>query len=154
MNEFKGPIESPVAKAKQDVGQRRIRNRIKDLPDNIRVLVIDDNETVRETVARILSAIGYNASKAEDGMTAMSRLASEEYHLVVTDLDMPMLDGYRLCTWLKQESPDTITIIMTGSADAENLERMATGAVDRWILKPFGLTELCGALDDLGLPVS
>ena len=154
MNEFKWQIESPVAKAKQDVGQRRIRNRTKHLPDNMRVLVIDDNKTVRETVAKILSAIGYNASKAEDGMTAMSRLASEQYELVITDLDMPMLDGYRLCTWLKQESPDTITIIMTGSADAENLERMATGAVDRWILKPFGLTDLCGALDDLGLPVS
>ena len=144
----------PISNATRHIRRRSIRGRKEDRPEYYRALVIDDNDAVRDTVAKLLAAIGYQASKAEDGLTAMSLLASQNYDLVITDLEMPLLDGYRLCSWLNQESPDTTTIIMTGSRENEIPALMATGLIDRWILKPFGLSELRGVLDELDLPVS
>lgn len=139
-------------------GIRRHRRERSGRPEtrsvDYRVLVIDDDDTIRDSIAKILTALGYRVTKAENGMMAMSLLATDSYNVVVTDLEMPLLNGYRLCTWLKKKSPDTKLIIMSSGCEAEVAEFMTTGLVDRWMFKPFGVSELSCVFNDLGLPIT
>ncbi len=153
MDGIENPSEMTTGDRTTDHHRKRFNGHSDPRPDGHRVLVIDDDDTIRDSTSAILAAVGYQVSKAEDGMTAMSRLATESFKVVVTDLEMPLLNGYRLCTWLKKESPETIAIIMTGKGQSDVANLMITGLVDHWIFKPFGVHELYGAFDSLGLPV-
>ena len=153
MDEIEDPIEMTTANRGTDRHRKQFNGHSDPGPVDCRVLVIGDDNVICDSTATILTAVGYCVSKAGDGMTAMSRLATESFKVVVTDLEMPLLNGYRLCTWLKKESPETIAIIMTGKDQSNVANLMTTGLVDHWIFKPFGLDELYGALDSLGLPV-
>ena len=153
MDEIEDPIEMTTANRGTDRHRKKFNGHSVRRPVDYRVLVIGDDDAICDSAAAILTAVGYRVSKAVDGITAMSRLATESFKLVVTDLEMALLNGYRLCTWLKKESPETIAIIMTGKDQFDVANLMATGLVDQWIFKPFGVHELYGALDSLGLPV-
>ena len=117
-----------------------------------RILVVDADITIRETVAKFLESFGYKVSKAEDGIATMSHLATAQYELVVTSYNIPVMNGYRLTHWIKQETPLTKVIIMTAACQAEVHHLMATGLVDTWLFKPFGCEELRESLNYLGLP--
>ncbi|BBO83198.1 hypothetical protein DSCO28_37640 [Desulfosarcina ovata subsp. sediminis] len=73
------------------------------------------------------------------------------YDLLVTDLLMPELNGYHLAQSIKNEMHDTKVIIMTGCHENDCLDMMASGWVDGWLFKPFGLKELRAMLQRLGL---
>ena len=154
MDKNEDPIEMTTANRGTDRHRNRFNGHSDPRPVDYRVLVIDEDDAIRNSIAKILSAMGYRVSKAENGMIAMSLLATDSYNVVVTDLEMPLLNGYRLCTWLKKESPDTKVIIMSSGCEAEVVKFMATGRVDRWMFKPFGVSELSCAFDELGLPVT
>ena len=153
MSKSEAPIAPTTSNIKSHLNHRPISSHIKIQPSDYRVLVIDDDNTICDLLDTILTTVGFDVSKAGDGMNAMSLLATDVYDLLITDLEMPLLDGYRLCTWLKKESPDTIAIIMTGKSPIDVAKFMATGLVDHWIFKPFGSHELYSAIDSLGLPV-
>jgi PleD family two-component response regulator len=152
-----GEVEDPIKITTPNIKTNPYRSRssVRSEPRHLdfKVLVIDDDDTICDSTAAILTAVGYRVSRAGDGMTAMSRLATDGYKVVITDLETPMLNGYRLCTWLKKESPETHTIIMTGKRPSDVAKFMITGLVDHWIFKPFRVHELYGALDSLGLPI-
>jgi DNA-binding NtrC family response regulator len=118
------------------------------------VLVVDPDEAIRNAVANLLDGLGYRVSKAADFVTAINLLAVESYDMVVTELTVRLANGYRLSDWLKQASPNTISVIMTGRCQAEVAKYMTTGLVDYWIFKPFRLNDLCVALKELGLPLN
>lgn len=123
--------------------------------DNVlgpRVLVVDDNDSVRDSVASILEAFGCRVTKAEDGLLAISCIVADHFDLVVTDLELPYLDGYRLCRWLKQESPDTVAVVMTGSDRSEIAHLKNAGVADGWLSKPFDVSDLGSALEKFGMP--
>jgi CheY-like chemotaxis protein len=146
------PIENPTSSLEQDTRRERSNRHAENRPADYRVLVVDDDAAVCEAVAKILSSFGYTVSRADDGLAAMSHLATSQYDLVITDFDMPLMNGYRLSVWLKQESPGTIVVIMTAACQAEINQYMLTGLVDKWLFKPFGAEVLCEALSTVGLP--
>lgn len=152
MKQDQAAIDIPAGSAGLNDRRSRVSRHAENRPVDCRVLVVDDDAIICGSVAKILETFGYTVSKAEDGIAAMSHLATSQYDLVITDFEMPMMDGYRLSTWLKQESPRTIAIVMTGSCQAEVNQFMATGLVDRWLFKPFRLKELREALHKFGLP--
>ena len=149
-------IDASIDMATPSLGQERRRRRISRRTENraadFKALVVDDDATICDSILAILESIGYTVLKARDAIVAMSLLASKQYDLVITDLEMPLMDGYRLSAWLKQESPRTIAIVMTGACQAEVNQFMTTGLVDRWLFKPFRLKELREALHKFGLP--
>ena len=152
MGKIEAQIDRPVSRIGQDVQERRFSRRAENQPADFRVLVVDDDAIVCEAVTKILVSFGYEVSQADDGITAMSHLATSQYDLVITDFEMPLMNGYRLSAWLKQESPNTIVVIMTAACEAEVNQYMSTGLVDRWIFKPFGAEVLCEALTTVGMP--
>lgn len=152
MGKNEAQIDRSATRMGQDVQERRFSRHAENQPANFRVLVVDDDTNICDAVTKILVSFGYEVSQADDGITAMSHLATSQYDLVITDFEMPLMNGYRLSAWLKQESPNTIVVIMTAACEAEVYQYMVTGVVDKWLFKPFGTKVLCEALNTVGLP--
>lgn len=118
---------------------------------HLRSLVVDDDVTVLSVVARMLAKLGYHGVEtAQKKSEAMTKLTLGPYDLLVTDLEMPDMNGYHLTQKIKNEMGDTKVIIMTGHAKHECQEMMVTRWVDGWLFKPFGLMELRKILLYLG----
>ena len=119
---------------------------------HLRSLVIDDDHTVLRVVARMLTKLGYlGVETARKKSEAMTKLTLGPYDLLVTDLEMPDMNGYHLTQKIKKKMEDTKVIIMTGHARHECQDMMVTRWVDGWLFKPFGLMELRDMLQHLGL---
>jgi DNA-binding NtrC family response regulator len=112
--------------------------------------VVDDDTIVMRLVANMLKGLGYHVDMAENGSTALSRSTMTRYDVVVSDLEMPLINGFLLASQIKSRSDNTKTVIMTGRCHAEVINLMTPAIVDAWLFKPFNLDELCRVLDDLG----
>jgi response regulator RpfG family c-di-GMP phosphodiesterase len=113
-----------------------------DRADRARVLVVDDEATIREMLAEFLELEGYHVTTAQDGAAAVDVLDGALFDLVLTDLKMPRMGGISLVEHLRKSAPATIAVIMTGFGTVETaIEAMKRGAYD-YILKPFKLEEV------------
>src|SRR4051794_38300661 len=101
------------------------------------ILVVDDEEPIREVLTEVLSSHGYVVRAASDGEEALKELAAHDYDAVVTDVRMPRMDGLSLVRAVQQQAPETTVIVMSayGSHDLA-LEAMKAGAYD-YLGKPF-----------------
>lgn len=101
------------------------------------ILVIDDEESMRDSCMQSLSRKGYNVETAEDGTKGLGKLKDKAYDLVILDMKMPGLNGMEVLKEIKRDNPDTIVIVITGYATIESaVEAMKQGAYD-FIPKPF-----------------
>ncbi len=107
-----------------------------------RVLIVDDEEQMRELLAKVLEKNGYQVAAAGDGAQALALLEKEPVDLVVTDVRMPGLGGMEALKSIKELNPDIIVIIMTafGSID-QAVQAVKEGAYD-YINKPFKIDEM------------
>jgi two-component system response regulator HydG len=108
----------------------------------IRVLVVDDDQAVREALSRMLEKIGYAVEVAEDGQAGLDRLRQGGVHILLADLKMPKLSGQELLKAAKAIAPDVEVIVITGHGTVEDaVEAMKEGAYD-FITKPFKRVQL------------
>lgn len=107
-----------------------------------RILIVDDEQSMRELLSILLRKEGYEVVTAENGATALKAVQREIFDLVITDLKMPQFDGMTLLKSVKEVSPDTIVIIITAFGTTEGAERARDlGAYD-YIGKPFNNDEI------------
>src|SRR3954464_13725760 len=101
------------------------------------ILVVDDEEPIRQVLTEVLSGHGYVVSTASDGEEALKELPPHDYDAIVTDVRMPRMDGLSLVRAIQQTAPDAPVIVMSayGSHDLA-LEAMKAGAYD-YLGKPF-----------------
>lgn len=118
------------------------------------VLVVDDEPQVRDLLARTLMSAGYHADVAVDGPSALAQLGQEAYDLLITDLQMPGMDGLSLIREARAAAPDLPVIIITGySTEASAIEAINLG-VAGYLTKPFRLPRILAATARaLGEPV-
>jgi DNA-binding NtrC family response regulator len=101
------------------------------------ILVVDNGETIRETLVKILEREGYRVLTAEDGQAGLEVLKENEVNLILSDVCMPRMDGNKLLRQAKSIHPDVEVILMTGHGKTEmGLEALRAGAFD-FIQKPF-----------------
>lgn len=108
------------------------------------ILVVDDSATVRKFVSVSLSMQGFNVITACDGMDALEKLPAQNVDLVITDLNMPHMDGFELIKSLR-ESPlyqDIPVIILTSLSDGASKERSEILGVHSYLQKPFSLEKI------------
>ncbi|MEJ5263247.1 MAG: sigma-54 dependent transcriptional regulator [Ignavibacterium sp.] len=107
-----------------------------------KVLVVDDEEIIRDSISYILEAEGYEVDKAENGKVAYEKIKEKHYDLVITDIEMPAMKGTELLEKIKTLDPQTAVIIITafGSLDTA-ITALRNGASD-YILKPVEFDEL------------
>ena len=104
-----------------------------------RVLAVDDSKTMRDMVSFTLRGAGYEVLEAEDGVRALSVVASQSVDLVITDINMPNMDGVTLVRQLRAKPAfrsTPILILTTEGGDDKKADGRAAGATG-WIVKPF-----------------
>jgi CheY-like chemotaxis protein len=81
------------------------------------ILVVDDNATTRQTFSMLLSSQGYRVTMAEDGYDALGKLLQEPPDLIISDLNMPRLNGHNLLPLVRQRLPHIPIVVATGDDD-------------------------------------
>jgi len=106
------------------------------------ILIVDDEPFIRDIVSRKLTAEGYSCAQAGDAEQALSTLARESFECILSDINMPGLDGIELLRRVRLTDQDVAVIMMTGAPDIDvALEAMRLGAHDH-LAKPLNLDEL------------
>lgn len=106
------------------------------------ILVVDDEQIIRESIAYILRGEGYRVTEAQNGREALEKLSAETYDLVITDLEMPEMKGTELLEAGMHASPETLFVIITAYGSLETaIDALRMGASD-YILKPIEFDEL------------
>ncbi len=111
--------------------------------ESMKILVVDDEASVRDTIRRGLSQIGgFNVEVAQSGREAVQKIEKDIFDLVLTDLKMPEMDGLELLKAVKGTRPEIMVILMTAYGSIQTaVEAMKTGA-DDYITKPIDFNEL------------
>jgi DNA-binding NtrC family response regulator len=110
--------------------------------ERVRILVVDDEEIVRESLAGWLDKDGYTVEQAHDGPSALARLRVQPFSIVIADLKMPGMDGLALQAEARKLRPDMAVVIMTAYATVDTaVTAMKQGAFD-YLVKPFDPEEL------------
>jgi two-component system, NtrC family, response regulator HydG len=105
--------------------------------DKKNILVVDNEETTRETLLKILEREGYHVLIANDGQAALEIIKEQRINVVVSDVCMPRMDGNKLLKMAKTIRPEVEVILMTGHGKMEmGIEALKEGAFD-FIQKPF-----------------
>jgi two-component system chemotaxis response regulator CheY len=107
---------------------------------DLKFLIVDDFSTMRRIVRGLLKEIGYNnAEEAEDGSVALTMLKNGKFDFVVSDINMPVMNGFELLASIKKE--DTLkhlpVLMVTAEARKEDIVRAAQDGAAGYIVKPF-----------------
>ena len=108
----------------------------------MRLLVVEDEHSLREDIARKLRLSGYEVDACADGEAALEALAAERYDLVLLDLNLPKVDGMQVLRSLRQHDLETCVLILSARSEiSDKVEGLDAGAND-YLAKPFHLEEL------------
>jgi signal transduction histidine kinase len=138
------PYVEPASQASAAKARREVSSAVA-----LSILVVDDEEHVRGTLAEMLEVLGHNVSVADGGPAALSALDAGSFDLVFTDLSMPEMDGWELAREVRRRSPRTRIAVVTGyGKDASRTQ--ADAPADIVIGKPFDFAQVEEVLAQLG----
>jgi DNA-binding NtrC family response regulator len=104
-----------------------------------RILVVDDDESIRKSLATVLKDEGYAVDTAENGNEAIAKSNVSFYNLALIDIRLPDMEGIKLLTAMKETTPKMVKIIMTGYSSLQNAIEAVNRNADAYILKPFDI---------------
>jgi two-component system chemotaxis response regulator CheY len=112
------------------------------------ILTVDDSRTMRDMLMLALSDAGYRVVQAEDGVHGLEVLKNEMPQVVITDINMPRMDGFGFIENVrKSEKHRAIPIlVLTTESDAEKKDRARKAGATGWIVKPFDPVKLVNAI--------
>lgn len=117
-------------------------NKLIEAKEPIRILIVDDEEIIRDLLYDTLSQTGYKVKVAINGRDAVKQIENEPFEIVITDLRMPGISGIELLQYVLKMNPDVCVLIMTAYGTVESaVNAMKLGAYD-YICKPFELEEM------------
>jgi len=112
------------------------------------ILIVDDDESIRRTLAMILEERGYTVDTAESGREAIQKSMENFYNLALIDIKLPDMKGTSLLTEMKDTVPKMIKIIMTGYPTLENAIEAVNKGADGYIIKPINVDELLRKIEE------
>jgi DNA-binding response OmpR family regulator len=122
-----------------------------------RILIIDDDHMVRETLRVILTAAGYEVALANDGKEGLNAFARFQPHLIITDILMPEKEGMETIQDLRQQAPDLPIIAISGGGRVGNMSFLKVAqhfGANRTFAKPFEPDDILSAVNDLLVKVA
>lgn len=115
-------------------------------PDEVRILVVEDNQVNRKLVRRMLSSLGYRSEVAPNGNVALEMCAQEPFDFVLMDLQMPEMDGFETTQMLRERGSDAWIVALTAHVLAEDRERCIATGMDDFLSKPVRSADLVACL--------
>lgn len=118
------------------------------------VLIVDDSASIRQVVGIALRGEGYDVIEATDGQDALNKLTGQRVHLIISDVNMPVMDGITFLKQVKERSEYKFTpviMLTTESAEGKKAEGQAAGA-KAWVVKPFQPAQMLAAVSKLIAP--
>jgi len=118
------------------------------------IMIVDDSASLRQVVAIALKGAGYDVIDACDGKDALAKLDGRKIHLIISDVNMPNMDGITFLKAAKQLPAYRFTpviMLTTEAGDAKKAEGQAAGA-KAWVVKPFQPAQMLAAVSKLILP--
>ena len=118
------------------------------------IMIVDDSASLRQVVGIALRGAGYDVLEACDGRDALGKLKGQKVHLMISDVNMPNMDGISFVKAIKQIPAYKFTpvvMLTTESQDAKKREGQEAGA-KAWVLKPFKPEQMIGVVQKLVLP--
>ena len=118
------------------------------------ILIVDDSASMRQLVTMVLSEAGYTVIEAVDGRHALTKLTGDKFHLIISDLNMPNMDGISFMKVVRSMPRYKFTpmiMLTTEGHEEPKREGQAIGA-KAWMVKPFSKDQLLGAVAKLVLP--
>lgn len=112
-----------------------------------RILVVEDEESVRDFVTRVLTMHGHSVLIAEDGAEAVELMGSHHFDMLLSDIAMPMMDGISLALKVRATRPHVPILLMTGFADERQRAHNLTLLIEGLITKPFNMEQLLAAVN-------
>ena len=108
------------------------------------ILTVDDSKSIREAVRFALEPLGYNIVEAEDGVEGIDQLNNETVDLVITDLNMPNMDGLEFIAEVRKDSSfnGLPLVMLTTEGQAEKMRAGKQAGASGWIVKPFNELQL------------
>ncbi len=124
------------------------------MPKEISLLIVDDESSVRDSLANWFQEDGYRVSCAENAKTALQMLEEEVFDIILTDIKMPGMDGLEMLKRIKSLKPDAIVIVMTAFATVDTaVQALKDGAFD-YVTKPFDPDDLSHLIRNASLQVN
>jgi DNA-binding NtrC family response regulator len=112
-----------------------------------KILVVDDEESLRTVLSTELASEGYDVGTAADGDDAITEMGKTAFDLVLLDIKMPRMNGFEVLKHVKDKHPRTRVIMLTGFADLKNaIESKKLGAED-FVSKPYDLVDLLTTIE-------
>ncbi|KIV72349.1 response regulator [Metapseudomonas otitidis] len=118
------------------------------------ILIVDDSASIRQVVGMTLKNAGYDVLEGVDGKDALTKLDGRKVHLIISDVNMPNMDGITFLKNVKQLAAYKFTpviMLTTEAGDAKKAEGQAAGA-KAWVVKPFQPAQMLTAVSKLILP--
>lgn len=112
------------------------------MKNSISILVVDDELVLRDLLTKILTREGFQVAVVSDGEEALKKMAGEGYNVVISDIEMPGLNGLELLKTIKRDYPDTAVIMMTAFGDSYAVKDCLLLGADEYITKPFKSFEI------------
>ena len=112
------------------------------------ILTVDDSRTIRDMLKLALVGGGYTVIQAEDGLEGLERLKAEGADVVITDINMPRLDGFGLIEGVRADPKHRSTpiLVLTTESDPAKKDRARQAGATGWIVKPFNPDKLLDAV--------
>ncbi|AZN70834.1 response regulator [Georhizobium profundi] len=113
------------------------------------VLTVDDSRTIRNMLLMTLSGAGYETIQAEDGVEGLEVLARSNPDVIVTDINMPRLDGFGFIEGVRRDERTRAIpiLVLTTESDQEKKNRARQAGATGWIVKPFDPAKLIDAIE-------
>ncbi|MDO8772863.1 MAG: response regulator [Burkholderiaceae bacterium] len=118
------------------------------------ILIVDDSSSLRQVVSIALKGAGYSVIEACDGRDALTKLNGQKIHLIISDVNMPNMDGITFVTEAKKLAAYKFTPIIMLTTEAGEARKQAGQAAGAraWVVKPFQPAQMLGAVSKLIMP--
>ncbi len=111
-----------------------------------RILIVDDDESIRKVLATILEEEGYVVDTAENGQEAIKKSNTKLYNLATVDFRLPDMEGTKLLSMMKETTPKMVKIIITGYPSLQNAVEAVNRGADGYIVKPFNVDDVLNTI--------
>lgn len=113
------------------------------------ILVVDDEPSYRKAMKRLLSRDGHSVTLAEDGIDGLRILENKEFDMVLTDINMPNMNGWEFLAKIDTLYPDLPAAVITGLSSQENIAPVDTSMAKKILKKPISIHDIRKLIDEI-----